>query len=279
MDWSMDRETVSRLIVVLVALIGADTMSAQSLEIRSEFRRYDPFGQLIPNDGQGRPREILSPLVLRGAKVSFQLIVDAPPDKEFTIHVGQNPEGATTATLYRASYHQAGERWLPDSLTPVELPLTTRINEQSSIPGQRSQTYWLDLDIPPDLKPGRMRVEAQLFFDGRWQIYPMEIRVSEVIAKNATIPKLDLPPLTSGAVHSAFAAWRTSQCGEKELISAGHSEPDVSIRGFIARNAWIDVQLAQQRGMLLDRQMWCGGTAAIDADPEWYLKLRGHLWK
>ena len=54
---------------VLFAVLTGPVL-AQSLRVVSEFQRFDPFGNVVPVDHTGEPREILSPAQM--ARVCFR---------------------------------------------------------------------------------------------------------------------------------------------------------------------------------------------------------------
>ena len=67
---------------VLFAVLTGPVL-AQSLRVVSEFQRFDPFGNVVPVDHTGEPREILSPALARNAFASFHVIVTIPERDPF----------------------------------------------------------------------------------------------------------------------------------------------------------------------------------------------------
>ncbi|HBY64585.1 MAG TPA: hypothetical protein DEH78_32600, partial [Solibacterales bacterium] len=163
---------------LLYLLCAAAPVAAQSLTVRSEYSRVDPFGETVRQDRTGEPREILSPAVGRNGFTSYRLLVEFPLEREFTIHIAQNPDNTVKAALYREIYAKAGDGWVPDKLEPVPLPYTGKIADPGrAIANQKTQSFWLDVFVPPDAPVGRFRLEVQLWTGDRWIIYPMEIRI------------------------------------------------------------------------------------------------------
>ena len=89
----------------------------------SEFTRIDPFGQIVSQDrGATEPRNILSPGVPRNAFSSFRIAVTFDKPAKYVLDIGQNPENAVKATLYRERFEKHGDSWIPDGLQPVKIP-------------------------------------------------------------------------------------------------------------------------------------------------------------
>jgi|GEM_PF-576823 len=152
------------------------TLQAQPLRMYSEFRRVGPNNQIIRQDSTGDPREIISPAVLRGMHVSYRIVVATPPGMNYWMYIGANPEELIESTIYR-EHTVAG---IPTSLEQVKLPVNGKLPEAGSPQAPRqADTYWVDLFIPRTTPARRIRFEAQLNFDNRWVIYPLEVRVME----------------------------------------------------------------------------------------------------
>lgn len=227
---------------------------AQPLQVYSEFRRVGPSGEIVAADGGGRPREILSPAVARNSYLSMHIFVSVPAGKPYDLHFAQNPDGAVSTDVYR-ELHENG---VPDRLDKLAAPV------QSKGPA----AYWLDVWIPPDARPGRMRLEAQLFVDDRWIIYPMELRIREVQVPVYQQVPAKLPPVVSRADASAVGAW----CNQIESVAKAGGP---TVRSLIWRNALQDLALAGRNAVSL-REKVCG-QSPLPADPEWYLGIRDRL--
>jgi len=274
------------VLLPLSALFVLAPLSGQTLKVYSEFRRVDAGGEIIAADQGGRPREILSPAMARNAFGSLRLVVTSPPGQPFTLYIGQNPENVLTPTVYRELI--AGG--VADRLEPVKLPYTyqPRSRREPSV-----QSFWLDLWTPETAPVKRIRVEAQLYANERWIIYPMEVRVIATTIPGGKPPSSALPPASRPADESAAAPLREFLCGEKPR---GAPEGPLTIRKLIRRNALQDLLLARSlelthgrdkvlAGVLnalgaADPQAWCAAPPARDAfGPEWYLKVRDFLYR
>lgn len=155
-----------RLGLCCLALIGVPS-AAQPLTVYSEFAQIDASGSVTAPE---TPREILSPALIRNGFSSFQVVVQAPADKEWWLFVGLNPENAVKITLYRET---------PEMLEPVELP------RKSS----GAETLWMDVWTASDAPVARIKIEPELHIDDDWVTYPIEGRVMQ-----AAVPEPALPP-------------------------------------------------------------------------------------
>ncbi len=279
--------------IILLGLVSPVLLAAQSLQVRSEFCRIDPFGKVIPVDSGSRPREILSPAVGRSAFTSYRLVVESDPEKPFTLHIAQNPEQTVRVALYREIYAKQGDGWIPDRLEPVALPFTGAVADPAHpIPGQTVQSFWLDLWVPAQTPPTRFRLEAQLNVGDQWIIYPLEVRVQQVVYPQPKEIKTGLTDWTLPSDSTALGVLREYLCGTVN----GRPDSDISIRSMIRRNALQDVALAagleasrtktiQQQSMIwaaglqdMSPGEWCKSPKRPPAsNAEWYLRVRDYL--
>jgi hypothetical protein len=244
---------------IFVSLALAAALGAQSLEIRSEFQRVDPFGQVVPADRMEHPREILSPAVARNAWASFHLVVEIPEGAPSFIYVQQNPE-FFEIKVYRERYTRIGETWVPDRLEPVTIPASVALPDPNEpIPGQKTLSFWLDFRVPEKTPAGRMRTQAVLKAGEQWIVYPMEVRVME-----ATVPKVDWHPARVARITARADA---SLCAG----NTGEEAPAETVRQMIRRNAVQDAALARSLGVP------AGACEAPGPDAEWYLHVRDKL--
>ena len=109
-------------LLTIVAMVTAAT-SAESIKVWSEFQRIDPFGNVMPADRARKPREIISPAVMRNGFASFHLAVTVEPDKPAFLYVQQNPE-TLQVTVYREMFAKTASGWTPHELRRVKLPYT-----------------------------------------------------------------------------------------------------------------------------------------------------------
>ena len=223
------------------------TAPAQPLQVFSEFARIDAAGKVTAPES---PREILSPAIGRNAYSSFQVVVEASAEKEWWLHIGQNPEDAVRVTMYRES---------GDKLEPVPLPVHSK----------GTQVLWMDLWAERSAPVERIKVEPQLNIDDDWVIYPMEVRVME-----ATVPDGARP----AGIAAPVEVMRQFAC-PGGVIESGIVPNDASVAKMRYRNAQQDLALARNasRGDLTKLLGAC--NAPPPPNPEWYYKIRDYLLK
>lgn len=241
---------------MMLSVFGV-TAWAQTVQVYSEFTRLSETGDPV---GQLEPREILSPAIARNGFTSFQIAVQVPPAQAnkatmFHLYMGQNPEGALKVTVYRRAV---------DKLEPVGLPYGA----------ESSQVFWMDVWVDGNAPVRRVKLEPQVYINGDWITYPMEMRVSEV-----AVP--DVPPGSAPATLRAFL------CNDSAGKPAGGSD-SASRRASAAsdvasrreRNERQDVVLAARSPLLREelKKAMGGCSAPLAADPEFYLRLRDLLY-
>ena len=273
-----------RLLTLLLAMAGA--LAAQSVDIYSEFSRVDPFGEIVPADRGGGPREILSPAVARNAWASFHVVISAPPKTTYLLYVVTNPLNACRVALYKEHFEKTLAGWVPDRLTEL-----TRLPDFGVIPdpadgvdGQTTRAYLLDLWIPPNAAVARFRLEVQLKV-GTWVVRPMEVRViaPRVPDLRVVTEPVALPPVASGADAAALGALLDP--------NARTYPPPETVRAIILRNAVQDMALASRldatvAGPEALRQRWeilksASGDSVIPlpTGAERYLRLRDWIYR
>lgn len=256
----------------MLTLLAVTWLAAQ-IEVYSEFRRIGPDGEIVKPDQGGSVREVLSPAVARGGHASFQVVVKGAAGTDYTLYIGQNPEGHGRATLYREIF--AGG--IPDGLELIAAgfkgPLQSRIPE-----GQLAEVFWLDVEYPTTAAVERVKIEPQLWAGSHWIVYPMEVRLIE--ARLKALPS-DLDPgvaVEARAESAAFVALRQYLCG---LPARKPAPGGPTIRRFIYRNALETLAYARQlpaeriAALLPDPGSYC--QADIELPYEGFLRLRGQL--
>lgn len=261
---------------LLLALLMA-SLNAQSIRVLSEFRRVDTKGEILAADQGGKPREILSPGLMRNTFYSLRVVVDPPKGKWFQFEIAQNPEGLGV-TVYK------------------ELPGTQGKLEKIQMPihkiGERLEVYWLDLWIPPKALVRRIRIEAQLHDGEGWRIAPMEVRVLKGIAPQPKRTGAQMPPWTDSAEAPARQVMREFVCEDVPKPAL----PALTVAGLVRRNAMQDLSIA--RALQLhwgktklreemvkaaggeDVASWCGSSKHTSPNgPEWYLRVRDFLYR
>jgi MFS family permease len=238
-------------------LLAVTILPAQELKIRSEFQRIDPFGQVVAIDRIESPREILSPAVARNAFASFHLAVTIAEGTPSFLYIQQNPE-LFQVKVYKELFTQTAQGWIPDRLTEEKVPCMVLLPEAiDPIARQNTVVYWLDIWVPENTPPGRMRMQAVLKSGDRWLVSPMEVRVTpKVVPKIGPVSRM-LAPLTARA--DAFV-----KSGGSERVDAA------TVRYLIRRNAAQDRALAKALEVTPP-------PAPRELGAEGYLKVRDFL--
>jgi hypothetical protein len=240
-------------------------LAAQPLSVYSELARIDAQGNVVAPE---TPREIISPALVRNGFTSFQVVVQVPAGTPYVLRVGQNPDNAAKVTLYRF----AGRR-----MEPVAEPVNS----------DATQIFWMDVWMDKDAPVRRIKVEPQLFVNGDWVIYPMEMRVRETVVPEVADAGTSL--------RAPFEVLRRYLCGKQigdkprdAQKQGGANQSDQVPSGadiettdaLHLRNARQDVALASllpqtDRDELRKRMGGC--TARAPENPESYLRLRDYF--
>lgn len=246
-----------------------------TLQIFSEFTRLDPFGKIVKQDkGNAEPRHILSPGVPRNAFSSLRIVVSPDKPGKYILDIGQNPENAVTATLYKERFEKHGEQWIPDGLEPVKIPYEATFPD-SEIPGQTAVTFWLDMWVPRNSAVDRIKVEPQLWVEyaNDWFTYPMEVRILPLVIPDLKMTAAALPEVAERSDAAALAPLRAKLCS----LAEKKGEAEVSARAFVRRNA---LQYAALPVVVLKEnlgaipKLWCSGPVVNASGPEWFLRFR-----
>ena len=160
-----------------------------------------------------------------------------------------------------------------------------------SLPSQKVDTFLVDVWVPPDAPTGRMKLDSFLNIDGHWTIYPMEVRVSEVVAPGRQAPNGNLPAVTKSTSDVAVAPLKNYLCGPSDQGPAG----TFGIRHIIRRNVLENIAMAREReaiegreavangllrGLGMDRAAFCAAPEfKSPLGPEWYLRGRDFLFR
>ena len=263
---------------ILIGALAATALHAQSLEIYSEFQRVDPFGNVVAIDRAEQPREILSPAVPRGGYASFHVVVSVPPKTNYLLYVATNPLDACRVALYKEHFVKAGGGWIPDALVEVDrLPdFGAMPDPDEDIAGQNTRVYLLDVWIPPEAKPGRFRLEAQLKV-GYWIVRPMEVRVIPARVPDGSGGRepgraVTLPRIEEGADAAAAAVLNDYIAG---AFNPTPAKP-LTVRDIIRRNAIQDMALAGSPEALEKLRKSLPSRKTLGA--EWYLRIRDWVY-
>jgi hypothetical protein len=263
--------------VGMAAVCGLTVLAQVS--VVTEFQRIDPFGETVREDRQDSQREVLSPAVPRNAISSFRVVVELPPGKSYYLYAGLNPEDAVTVKVYQEVFaHQSDGRWIPDELKEVRLPYLGSVGSQG-IPGQKVDTFWLDISVPRNAPVRRIKVEPQVFFENHWISYPMEVRVVAAEVKGALPTPGENAPIQFPIDASAQRVWRSKFCSKLE--NKPPSGP-LTNRQLVERNARQDAALREHWNVeevtrllaVKDAAAWCEAYIPSPVGPENYLRLR-----
>lgn len=220
-------------VIFVAALLAQDVVP--ELRVTSEFVK------------EGSGREILSPALPRNGWTTFHITVSAPPEKQFTLYIGQNPENAARAELYRD-----GEKTVH--------PLTTTFPT-----GKTSEIFVLDLWIDRNAPVDRIKIEPQLWIDSRWIVYPMEARVVE-----AQVPIA----VSSRAATDYTGALRAHWCGNAKSEVPRNLAQDFALATLRPKDQ-VQQQFSAALGVPIEQ--WCRDPKITPTNPEWYLKFRDWL--
>lgn len=285
---------LASLVAPALLLAGlAQPAPSQDIQVYSEFRRVDPFGEIIPQDRGGSIREILSPLVARNSHATFRLVIWAPLGEFYYLYVGTNPDKVFEINVYKELWSRQEGTWIPDRLVPINLPHMGHLPDPyHGIANQKVESFLLDIWVPKDARPGRVRLEPQVNVGGRWAIYPMEVRISDVVAPTLPLAVPVLPPASSRSDQVVLGPLRAYLCGEPPR---GQRVRDPTARGLIWRNVMRDIALARQlegergpavvrkgllTGLQMDVESFCRARNLDNPyGPEWYLRGRDFLYK
>lgn len=260
-------------------LLLAVSVYAQSVQIYSEFRRATKSGEIFAQDQGGKPREILSPGLVRNAWHSFRIVITMPAGQWYALHIAQNPEEVARVNLYREKNG--------DELEPVKLPVQAKGDGTY-------ESFWLDVFLPPLAELKRFRLEAQMHDGTGWIIVPMEVRPLAGILPEVKVTDAALPAIQEPADATSLATLRGYVCGDepKPMPSARN------VRSLQRRNALQDAAIARlleksrskeevtlaivQAAGGKDVSTWCAAArpeAAKTYGPEWYLRVRDYLFR
>jgi hypothetical protein len=261
-------------IAILIWVAQVCVGQTNTLRVFSEFTRVDPFGEIVPQDrGPAEPRTILSPGVPRNAFSSFRIVVTFDKPAKYVLDIGQNPENAVKATLYRERFEKHGDQWFPDGLEQVKIPYEGEFSE-TDIPGQKAVTFWLDTWVAKTAPVSRIKIEPQLWvsYANDWFTYPMEVRILDAVLPAIQPKAATLPSITERSDAPLVGALREAYCGAQEQPG----DSTLNGRALIRRNALPLIAAKKTAlGEKLGVSTWCSGARAPAS--EWFLKIRDSL--
>jgi hypothetical protein len=268
---------VARLLTI--ALIAVARLLPATLEVHSEFLRVNPQGEILPIDATPKPREILSPGIVRNGFASFHVVVRSPRETNYFLFVATNPKDVFRITLYKEVFVKQGDEWIPDALVPLRTPNFGAIPDgEASIPGQTACVYLLDVWVPPETPSGVARLEVLLKV-GVWVMYPMEVRVLPALVPAVRTSSQPLPGIEERADEAVEAPLLRFLEGRPPGSHRSKVGPPRTVREVIRRNAEQDIALAS----LLDSKTLIPAmkekVAASHGGGEWYLTIRDMIYR
>jgi len=280
--------------LLTLGLLVAALLPAQRIEVYSEFRRIDPYGEVVQPDRGGRPREILSPMVARNSHATFHVVTWAPAGELYYFYVSPDPPDYVDVAVYKAMYRLTDQGLIPDGLRPIEVPYTTQIPDQlHHIADQKVEMFVVDAMVKPDATPGRVKLDFQLNHNDHWLIYPMEVRITDAVAPDVEVASRRLPPVEASIDTAILGPVREYVCGIPEPAAQGDGQR--SIRSLVRRNVIEDLALARSQeesrgveivksgllgGLGEEFQDFCSPESPPDPEnPEWFLRGRDFLYR
>ncbi len=276
--------------MLLLALALGTTLTplrAQDIRVYSEFERFDPFGNPVPQDRDASPREILSPAMPRNGHLSVHVVITGPPGTNYFLYAATNPPDILRVKIYREHFTRCGlDGYCPDWLTEQNSPSFGAIPEAArdlsaaAVSKQTTRCYLFDIQSTADTPPRRVRVEA-LIKAGTWFVAPMEVRIVAPVVPMAPgkLFREDIAPLDAPS----------SMTARIQLLRYLDGQPPewpaqlLRVRDIIQRNAAEDMLLARsleqgsgRRFPELNLLSWWP-LEYPGAGAEWYLRVRDFL--
>ncbi|HZL56500.1 MAG TPA: hypothetical protein VFC21_05435 [Bryobacteraceae bacterium] len=268
-----------RLAILILFLSISRAAQAQEINIYSEFERFDPFGRVVAQDRDMRPREVLSPAVPRNGHLSVHVVVSAPAGTNYFLYAGSSPIDILQVRIYREHFVRCGDDYCPDYLTEQRSPSFGAMPESvRDIPEQTTRCYLFDIWVPPNVPPRRVRIEA-LLKTGIWMVAPMEVRVIDPIVPDTKgLPVADdVAPLNAPS----------SATAQRQLFRyLDGLQPDMPrslarVRDIIQRNAAEDMLVARSLDMRAPEPLWLAWSPFVfpEVGAEWYLRVRDFIYR
>jgi hypothetical protein len=186
-----------RLIPLSLLLCSAlsSSLHAQPVRAVTEFARFTHYGDPFPQDGIQDTVEVLSPPLVKGVWNAFRIVVDVEPGQDFVLYVEQNPRNAMRLRILREVVRETGGKWEIVRRELVLLPFRSRsLPATERTEGRTTYTFWMEVQPPKNYPTRRLKLEPQLFVDGKWFIYPMEIRVTDPDVDTTGLPGHTIVP-------------------------------------------------------------------------------------
>lgn len=164
-------------LMMLPVLSPAVDLSLLPAHIRS-----DPFGGIAAADRRPDvvPQKQMTLVTARGAYASCRIVVSTNGPAAYTL----TQSGDLAGEFYREWYHflPKSKQYYPDALIPVTLPLKAQLPDAANrIPGQTSQSYWLDIWIPETAEPGVRMLTVSVGSGNAKSVAPIRVEVLDAV--------------------------------------------------------------------------------------------------
>lgn len=190
-------------------LLAALPVAGAALGILPEWSRADP---LHPAPAPAREIALTG---ARGSYVSCQLEAAPGANGQYTISVETK---GLDVDLFREWFHwtPAAKAHIPDALIPVSSPYRSTLPDaENKIEGQRAQTFWVDIWIPRDARPGKYAVTAKLESAGSAATARINIDVLNVAAPERDAIAID---------HNTYGtSWMFTQYRDPDVYKLIHA--------------------------------------------------------
>jgi len=131
---------------LLLLLVMAGTLAAQSIDIYSELSRVDPFGEISTGDRAAHGAKS-SPAVARNAWASFHVVILSPAQTTYLLYVVTNPLNACRVAAVQRTISR--RRWRdgcrPAHRTDAAARFRRDTRSGRCVDGQTTRAYLLDL--------------------------------------------------------------------------------------------------------------------------------------
>ncbi len=148
--------------------------------------RSDPFGQMAPADRTAnvQPAARIALSSAREAYVSCRILVSNSQPAAYTLSVS----GPLETSLFREWFHflPKSKLYYPDALIPATSPYRAQLPDSGNrIPGQTTQSFWLDIWVPASAKPGPYTLTASLDAGGSKSSLSIQVQVLDAVVPAA----------------------------------------------------------------------------------------------
>ncbi len=194
-------------------------MADFSLSAFNEWTAHDPFG--VVKAGDGEAAALAEPVALRAARggyVSLRVLVRGEGEYRLAASAG----GGLEVDLYRVWYHRmhceegASPEYFADALVPVRRSGNYRLPDPDNrIPGQKVQEFWLDVFVPPDVKPGKKRAGVRLTAGGAKVALAVRVEVLDALVPEEPCVVMDLNSYGSRSMPGTFPKTFGRAAGDK----------------------------------------------------------------